>query len=549
MKYIFTLSLFFLSYFSLIHAGCQTTFHLLKSGIPTLSDAFDRGVPVGSGSFGQVRAVTYRGSKIAVKRIEHDLRYDSQFALEIQMNALISHVPGVSKILMCEDGPRYIYIGLELLYKDMAEHDIALYIRNLSRRNRVFLYARIAFILASLHNIGIVHEDMKPQNIMLTDSNFSDIRIIDFGMAGSIKELTKGGSPYYNCPSKISNLIQKNDPSHDIWAFGMTVLFFESFEKGNFFYGIPDHCFSMSMDEKCYELVFEKAKKTLDEEFAGTLFREAILKTLEYEDLKRPTAFQIYTFFERLLSNKEELAKYDLPQRKIERQDFTKNEGYLHKSYKHVESVGIIVLEEKPKYIKDRKQEEEKMAIIRIRPVSQIHFDDKPMKQNAQANFFSSMKELIEEKLPSQIQSNKELDQIMFPSMMDIEPDKAKNSVSLPQSQQSPIKATQNIFGSLLDTKASKNGFEREQNPFGVFPSSNQGPDYFASMYQGVEEKAEQFKFEKRESRVIPENESFREKKNVLYNLPLNKLQRVSEPYSVNGFVGNTPGNKNRQII
>lgn len=537
MKYIFTLSLFFLSYFSLIHAGCQPTFQMLKSQTPTLSEAFDNGTPVGSGSFGQVRAVTYRGSKIAVKRIEHNQKYDTEFALEIQMNVSISHVPGVSKILMCEDGPKYIYIGLELLYKDMTDPEVALFIRNLSRRNRVFLYARIASILASLHNIGIVHEDMKPQNIMLTDSNFNDIRIIDFGMAGSITELTKGGSPYFNCPSKINNLIQNNDPSHDIWAFGMTVLSLESFEKGSFFYGIPDHCFSASMDELCYGLVIEKAKKTLDEEFAGTFFKEAILKTLEYQDSKRPTAFQIYTFFERLLSNKEELAKYNLPQRKIERQDFTKNEGYLHRSYKKAESVGLIV------------PEEEKLAEVRIRPVSQIHAEDRLLNQNAQANFFSSMRAIVEEKPPSQIQSNKELDQMMFASLMDIEPDKTKNSASLPQSQQSPIIATQNIFGSLLDSKTTANAFEQDRNAPEVTANGNQGLDYFANMFLGLEEKPEKANFDQRVGRIISDNESFREKKNVLAKLPLGKLQQVREPLAGNTFVGNTPGRRHGQII
>jgi serine/threonine protein kinase len=59
--------------------------------------------------------------------------------------------------------------------------------------------------LLHCHNKGIMHRDIKPQNILLKDKrNITDIRIIDFGLAASTedKELIykRCGTPGYVGP-------------------------------------------------------------------------------------------------------------------------------------------------------------------------------------------------------------------------------------------------------------------------------------------------------------------------------------------------------------
>ena len=38
-----------------------------------------------------------------------------------------------------------------------------------------------------MHNKGICHRDLKPENILVNENDFSDIKIIDFGIAAKFK--------------------------------------------------------------------------------------------------------------------------------------------------------------------------------------------------------------------------------------------------------------------------------------------------------------------------------------------------------------------------
>ena len=43
---------------------------------------------------------------------------------------------------------------------------------------------------AHIHNSNIVHRDLKPENILFVDtSEYSDLKIIDFGLANKFKKL------------------------------------------------------------------------------------------------------------------------------------------------------------------------------------------------------------------------------------------------------------------------------------------------------------------------------------------------------------------------
>ncbi|CAG8519810.1 10696_t:CDS:1 [Funneliformis mosseae] len=84
--------------------------------------------------------------------------------------------------------------------------------------------------LKYLHDKGIVHRDIKPENIMWTNTNFSVLKLIDFGLAKNYKNETERdneqvGTPLYIPPEIYrASFTEINDlykPPVDIWAFGI----------------------------------------------------------------------------------------------------------------------------------------------------------------------------------------------------------------------------------------------------------------------------------------------------------------------------------------
>lgn len=84
--------------------------------------------------------------------------------------------------------------------------------------------------MAYLHKNGIVHRDIKGQNILMT--NDGSIRLIDFGVSGetkknqAVKRNTFIGTPYWMAPEVIATDQQTEawyDQRSDIWSLGITV--------------------------------------------------------------------------------------------------------------------------------------------------------------------------------------------------------------------------------------------------------------------------------------------------------------------------------------
>ncbi len=119
-----------------------------------------------------------------------------------------------------EDTP---YIVMELI----RGHDLAQRLRNplpISRGEALAVIDGMADTLDAAHELGIVHRDIKPQNVMLTQEG--RVKILDFGIAKlDGAELTQDGAfwgtPAYAAPEQISE--RHADHRADIYAFGVLV--------------------------------------------------------------------------------------------------------------------------------------------------------------------------------------------------------------------------------------------------------------------------------------------------------------------------------------
>lgn len=145
--------------------------------------------PLGEGSFGQVFAATNKqsGERLALKKIRKEFTDELEFQKE--MNALL-HIRacgGHPNICMLrehfEEDDNFILILDLIRGGDLFDHliDHGAY----SEADAARLTREVACALSFLHGIGVVHADLKPENLMLSSKNGLDavIQVVDFGSA------------------------------------------------------------------------------------------------------------------------------------------------------------------------------------------------------------------------------------------------------------------------------------------------------------------------------------------------------------------------------
>jgi serine/threonine protein kinase len=195
-----------------------------------LDNRYDVGRPLGSGGMGEVFLARDRvlGRDVALKVLRSQFAGDREFAerfkREARSAASLSH-PNIVQVYdrgETEDGASYIameYVpGGTLKEKILAEGP-------LGRREAAALGAQVAEALGAAHERGMVHRDIKPQNVLLTDRD--DAKVADFGIAraGSSVTISKTGSVMgtagYMSPEQA--LGKPATPKSDLYSLGVVL--------------------------------------------------------------------------------------------------------------------------------------------------------------------------------------------------------------------------------------------------------------------------------------------------------------------------------------
>ncbi len=200
-----------------------------------IGDRFEIKYVLGVGGMGVVYAAYDRlaDQRVAVKVVRSqsgDVSGGVRFLQEATAAASLSH-PAIVRVLhidVTDDGR--LYQALELIEGQTLDACIDRG-RGLPKPVAARLGAVIADALAVAHALGIVHRDVKPQNIMIT-ADAPGCRLLDFGLAKLRETMSHAslsehgaviGTPQFLAPEQVSTPLAVSGAA-DVYAFG-TVLY------------------------------------------------------------------------------------------------------------------------------------------------------------------------------------------------------------------------------------------------------------------------------------------------------------------------------------
>ncbi len=164
--------------------------------------------------------------EVAIKFLPRHISANSdereRFKIEAKAAASLNH-PNISTIYSIEDSDSDVFIVME--YIDGIELKDKIKSGSIPANESVNIATQIAEGLDAAHKKGIVHRDIKSQNIMITIDG--KVKIMDFGLAkvSGGTQLTKIGSTVgtaaYMSPEQARG--EEVDHRTDIWSFGIVL--------------------------------------------------------------------------------------------------------------------------------------------------------------------------------------------------------------------------------------------------------------------------------------------------------------------------------------
>jgi serine/threonine protein kinase len=187
---------------------------------------------LGSGGMGTVIEVADRAldnEAIALKLLYPHLAQErtsfARFRNEVLVARRLSHPNIVRLYDIGNAGGGYYYISMEYLPGGSLSRQIYEKRRDtLSFAETLRILREIAAGIGYAHRSGVVHRDLKPDNILLGDRG--EVKVTDFGLARTLY-IDKGftdtgeavGTPYYMAPEQLRG--DKVDGRCDIYALGL----------------------------------------------------------------------------------------------------------------------------------------------------------------------------------------------------------------------------------------------------------------------------------------------------------------------------------------
>jgi formylglycine-generating enzyme required for sulfatase activity len=194
------------------------------STLPDLSGYRAEG-ELGRGAMGVVYRATHlpTGRQVAIKRILVPTGEAAQerFDREGQITASLQH-PGIIRVHESGCDASAPYLVMELI---PGARDLMQAAEGLSLGDRLLLLIQAAEALGYAHERGVIHRDIKHENLLVGDDG--RLRVTDFGLAAAteMERMTLSGAllgtPSFMAPEQAVGARSLHGPPTDVWALGV----------------------------------------------------------------------------------------------------------------------------------------------------------------------------------------------------------------------------------------------------------------------------------------------------------------------------------------
>lgn len=199
---------------------------MLKTGM-IIAERYEIVSKIGTGGMADVyKAMDHKLNRfVAVKVLKPEFREDAtfvkKFRSEAQAAAGLTH-PNIVNVFDVGDDEGVYYIVMELIEGITLKEYISKK-GKLSVKEATSIAIQVSMGLEAAHSHGIVHRDVKPQNIII--STDGKVKVTDFGIARAASSNTISsnvmGSVHYSSPEQVRG--GYSDEKSDIYSLGITL--------------------------------------------------------------------------------------------------------------------------------------------------------------------------------------------------------------------------------------------------------------------------------------------------------------------------------------
>eukprot|EP00897_Mesotaenium_endlicherianum_P008281 jgi/Mesen1/7481/ME000039S06700 len=268
---------------------------LLGYRTPDFRSLFLEGLEIGRGLSGVVKTCVLRGTPqtFACKSLSKSQLKSApegtldNFLHEIKLMKRLKGHPNVVELHGVYEDEESLYLVMELceggeLYREVIRR------KHYQEADAAVVFSDIASAVAHCHAAGVMHGDLKPENLLLSSrvagtGPHPRVKLADFGLSLLLaaKEKVRGraGSPYYMAPEVLD---RSYDRRSDLWALGVILFILLS--------GIPPFC--GESDKEIFAAI-RKGRPNFKRQIWRSVSSEAkdlIWQLLSEEPSKRPPA-------------------------------------------------------------------------------------------------------------------------------------------------------------------------------------------------------------------------------------------------------------------